>query len=239
MDEVRLSIKGFKEVSFLDWDGKVSAVLWVPYCNFRCPFCYNVDLLLHPEDSPDIPWEKIERYLKREKGFIDGVVITGGEPFFHKDLSVLTKKIKDLGLLVKVDSNGSFPQRLKEMIEKGLVDYLAMDIKAPLKKTEYQRASGTKGDILKEVKESIKIIMNSGVDYEFRTTVVPTIHNEDSILQIGKEIAGAKKFVLQNFFTAKTLDPSFSNLTPYPLERLQKMAKLLSPYLKNVSIRGR
>jgi pyruvate formate lyase activating enzyme len=152
-----MHIKGFIDLSMVDWDDKVSAVIFLPRCNFRCPFCYNVALVVTPDELPTIPFEKIESYLERHKEGIEGVVITGGEPTVHKDLPYLCKRLKNMGFMVKLDTNGTGPSMIKELIGDSLVDYIAMDVKAPLTREEYSRATGVdaKG-FIEAVKESIK-----------------------------------------------------------------------------------
>ncbi|MFA5365022.1 MAG: anaerobic ribonucleoside-triphosphate reductase activating protein [Candidatus Bathyarchaeia archaeon] len=195
-----MDVKGFVDLSFVDWDGKVSSVVFLPCCNFRCPFCHNVNLVLNPETIETIPLEDILDQLERQKDWIDGVCITGGEPTLHNSLPELFLKIKKLGFQVKLDTNGTNPEMLKSLIDQGLVDYVAMDIKAPLALDKYSKATGVNAEnLLHRVKKSIKLLMDSNIDYEFRTTVVPTIHNQEDIQQICQSIRGCKKYVLQKF----------------------------------------
>ncbi|MDD1746376.1 MAG: anaerobic ribonucleoside-triphosphate reductase activating protein, partial [Methanomassiliicoccales archaeon] len=163
-------IAGFNRTSLLDWDGCVSAVIYLPGCNFRCPFCHNRELVLTPEVYEEIPLEFIEEYVRENSEFLDGIVVTGGEPTIHRDLPELVKRIKALGMKVKLDTNGTNPEMLKDLIYAGLLDYVAMDLKAPLDES-YDDLAGAKVDLSK-VKRSIEIIMGSGIDYEFRTTMV-------------------------------------------------------------------
>jgi pyruvate formate lyase activating enzyme len=195
-----LEIKGFVDISFVDWDRKVSSVIFLPNCNFRCPFCHNVNLVLNPETIETIPFNNIVDQLKKQKGWIDGVCITGGEPTLNNDLPELCSNIKNMGFLVKLDTNGTNSNMLKELIDQNLVDYVAMDIKAPLNIEKYSKACGVNtGKLLKNVKNSIKLLLRSRIDYEFRTTVVPTIHNIDDIKQICQSLKDCKKYVLQKF----------------------------------------
>jgi len=235
-----VDIKGFIDLSMVDWDDKVSAVIFLPICNFRCPFCYNVALVLTPDELPTIPFEKIESYLERHKGAIEGVVITGGEPTLHKDLPYLCKRLKNLGFKVKLDTNGTSPSMIKELIDHSLVDYVAMDIKAPLTEEKYSRATGVhaKG-FLQTVEESMNILMQSGVDYEFRTTVVPTIHTEEDIKSISKVLGGCRRYVLQNLKSeVKMIDPSFENLKPFSKEEMETLLMAARTYVKQAKIRG-
>ncbi|PVX25006.1 MAG: anaerobic ribonucleoside-triphosphate reductase activating protein [Candidatus Bathyarchaeum sp.] len=195
-----MDVKGFLDVSFVDWDTKISSVVFVGGCNFRCPFCHNVNLVLQPENLDTIPMVFIDEQLDKQKGWIDGVCITGGEPTLYGRLPEFCQKLKQRGLLVKLDTNGTNPALLKELIDKRLVDYVAMDVKAPLDTENYSKATGVKAEkLLEKVKQSIKLLMDSGIDYEFRTTVVPTIHTVKDIEQLCNQIKGCKKYVLQKF----------------------------------------
>lgn len=237
---MKLQIKGFIQSSLLDWDGKIVSTLYVPYCDFRCPYCQNAGLVLKPQELETVPFEVIKDYLKRNKKWIDGICLTGGEPCIFKDLPEFIKKVRDIGVMVKLDTNGAFPEMLQKIIKQKLVDYIALDIKAPLEQEAYTRAVGVSDkDVLKRVKESIKIIMDSGVDYEFRTTVVPILHKEKDIDEIAKFIKGAKKYALQNFSNqGEILDPEFKKIKPYPIKTLNKMQKLVSHYVDECVVRG-
>ena len=195
-----MDIKGFVDFSFVDWDSKISSVIFLPNCNFRCSFCHNVNLVLNPEKLETIPFEHIENQLKKQKGWTDGVCITGGEPTLQSNLPELCSKIKKMGFLVKLDTNGTNPTMLKELMARKMVDYVAMDIKAPLTVEKYSKATGVNAEsLLENVKESIRLLLKSSIDYEFRTTVVPTIHDLDDIKQVCRSLKGCKKYVLQKF----------------------------------------
>jgi len=195
-----LDVKGFVDISFVDWDGKISSVIFISCCNFRCPFCQNVNLVLNPEKLDTTPFEYIEDQLKKQKGWTDGVCITGGEPTLQSSLPELCSRIKKMGFLVKLDTNGTNPTQLKELMDKKLVDYIAMDIKAPLTTEKYSKATGINVEkMLENVKESIRLLLESSMDYEFRTTVVPTIHDLEDIKQICRSLKGCRKYVLQKF----------------------------------------
>lgn len=236
----KLQIKGFIQNSLLDWDGKIVSTLYTPYCNFRCPFCQNGELVLNPQKLETVPFKAIENYMKNNKKWVDGVCITGGEPCMYKDLPQFLARIKKSGMLVKLDTNGAFPVMLEDVIKKKLVDYIALDIKAPLESEAYSKAIGIKNpENLEDVKRSIELIMDSGIDYEFRTTVVPTLHKEKDIEEIAKFIKGAKKYALQNFSNqGEILDPKFKNVKPYHIEILQRMQRITSVYVKNCVVRG-
>ena len=237
---MKLVIKGFIQNSLLDWDGKIVSTLYTPYCNFRCPYCQNAGLVLEPEQLETIPFEVIGDYLKKNKEWVDGICLTGGEPCIFKDLPEFIRKIRDIGVMVKFDTNGTFPKMLKRLIDEKLVEYLALDIKGPLEEEAYGRSIGVENKyVLERVKKSIKIIMNSGIDYELRTTIVPTLHTEEDIEKIAKFIKGAKKYALQNFSAqGEILDPKFKEIKPYHIETLNKMQDLVSPYVDKCVVRG-
>ncbi len=233
-----LEIKGFIETSLLDWDGKIVSVIFLPGCNFRCPYCQNIGLIDHPEKYRTIPEEKVFDYLQGHKDFIDGVCITGGEPTLHKDrgLTEFIKKVKQKGFLVKLDTNGSDPAYVKELVRDGLLDFVAMDIKAPLE--DYNKAANVKVNT-EAVKESVQFLLSGKVDYEFRTTVAPTITGIAEIEGISKLIAGAKKYVLQQFEPENCKDIHLRTLKPFDAETLGKMLEISHIYVKNVLCRGK
>ena len=236
-----MDIKGFVDASFVDWDSKVSSVIFLPNCNFRCPFCHNVNLVLNPEKIETIPLEYIEDQLNRQKGWTEGVCITGGEPTLHINLPELCSKLKKLGFLVKLDTNGTNPTMLKELLNRKLVDYVAMDIKAPLTAEKYYKSTGVNSEkLLEKVKETIRLLIESELDYEFRTTVVPSIHDLDDIKQICHSVKGCKKFVLQPFDVSvgKTvIDPNFLSKTLSP-EELHKFLNVAQEIIPSTKSRG-
>lgn len=236
---MKIEIKGFLRSSLIDWDGKIVSTLFVPGCNFRCPFCQNVDLILTPEKLETIKISDIIDYLGQKKGWLDGICLTGGEPCIYDDLSGFFRKIHGSGMLVKLDTNGSSPEMLEQLISQKLVDYVAMDVKAPLEMIPYGRSSGIDcAKVLEEVKKSVKILLNSGIDYEFRTTVVPTLHSEEDVRTIASFIRGARKYALQNFSNQETLDPRFRDIVPYPEEVLRRMQEAAAPYVEQVVVRS-
>ena len=222
------------ETSLIDWEGKIVSTLYVPSCNFRCPYCYNCDLILHPENFPNLSQREIDSFLLERKDFIDGICMSGGEPTLYPDLPTYFKKIRDKGFLIKLDTNGTNPKLLKKLLDLGLVDYIAMDIKSSLDFNNYSKAAGIKDKaVLEKVKDSIGLIINSKIDYEFRTTVVPLFHSEETIMEIAQYISGAKKYVLQNFSPLeKTLNPSFQKIKPYADEKIQELSEKAKKYVQ-------
>ena len=231
----RMIIKRMIETSLIDWEGKIVTTLYVPFCNFRCPYCYNYDLVLNPDIFGEIPAETIECFLLERKDFIDGICISGGEPTLHPDLPVYLKEIKTKDFLIKLDTNGTNPEMLEQILSAELVDYIAMDIKSSLNLGDYSRASGIKDRRwLESIKESINLIMKSSVDYEFRTTVVPTLHSEDIIIEIARYISGARKYVLQKFLPSEsTLEPSYQRIQPYSEEKMSELSIKAKKYVAN------
>ena len=227
-------IKNFVPLSCVDWDGKVSAVVFLPNCNFRCPFCYNTALVLNPENLETKPFEEIRQYLRENKGWLDGIAITGGEPTINEKLPDFCKQIKELGLGVKLDTNGTNPAMVERLVEEALVDYVALDVKAPLNVEAYSKAVGVDArNLLANVEKTIRTLLKDSVDYEFRTTLVPTIHTEEDMEQICSKIKGCKKYVLQNFLgDVETLNPELKNVKPFSsaeMERFLELAKKTVP----------
>lgn len=227
-----LKIKGFLETSFLDWPGKVVSVLFLPHCNFRCPFCHNHELCLHPDRFLDIPLDHILERLKEFDGWIDGVCVTGGEPTLHKGLEGLLERLKAMGLGVKLDTNGSRPEVLEKLLAEGLIDHVAMDVKAPLDEASYSRAAGTPVK-LDRIRRSIELLMEGKVDYTFRTTVVPTLHREEDLLRMAEELRGAKGLKLQNFNPQDPLDPSLRGTSPYPDAWIEEMQARVNQIIRS------
>lgn len=228
-------IGGLEKVSLLDYPGKVSTILFTYGCNLKCSFCHNPELVIHPLDSDiEIKEEELFHYLKGRKGLIDAVVITGGEPLIWKDIGLLIERIRGMGFLIKLDTNGFFPKELKQLLKKGLLDYIAMDVK--WSKDDYTKFSGDKKAVEK-VKKSIEIIMNSGIDYEFRTTFVKGIHTIEDGEKITSMIKGAKKYYIQNFRSGKTIDKTLDSSNSFTVEELKNILRGAKKHVKNSYIR--
>jgi len=219
-----VEIKGFLETSLSDWPGKLCSVLFLPSCNFRCPYCHNHPLLFHPEQYATIPLEDVLGRLRSLRKWIDGVCLTGGEPSLHADLPLLVREIKRHRFLIKLDTNGSNPQRLENLIEAGEVDFVSMDVKAPLDPFRYSRSTGLPIK-LKPILESIEILKRGKVDYEFRMTVVPGLHDEEDIQTVGDQLRAGPRLILQNFNPENPLDPSLKNIAPYDPKVLKKIER--------------
>lgn len=231
-----LAIKGLQKTTLVDYPGKVACTIFLPRCNFRCGFCYNRDLVLGYDSLPTISEEEVISFLDKKKKWLDGVVFTGGEPLLHKELPLFIKRIKEMGFLVKIDTNGSNPKMLKELIDNKLVDYVAMDIKAPLEK--YDKIVGVKSD-KEKIKESIDILKNSDIDSEFRLTCVPTLHTKEDIRKIGEWLEGSKRMFIQQFQPKeKMIDKSLLKVKPFSKEELLEFKKILEPYFDKVEVRA-
>ena len=227
-------IKGFLGTSLIDFPGRIASIVFTGGCNFRCPFCHNADLVLFYKQLPTITEEEVLEKIKKRKGFIDGVEITGGEPLLYNDTLDFIKKIKELGYEVKLDTNGYFPDKLEEILNSGIVDFIAMDIKSSPEKYSY--ACGIEIDLSK-IRASISLIMKKAKEYEFRTTVAPKIVEEEDIIPMVKMIEGAEMYALQEFRPVKTIDPSFMEISPYPKENLYHFAEIAKPYVKKIEVR--
>ena len=232
-----IEIGGIQKTTLIDYPGRVAATVFLIGCNFRCPFCYSAELVL-PEKiklQPRISDKEFFGFLRDRRGLLEGIVVCGGEPTIHQELPDFIKKIKDLGFLVKLDTNGSNPRMLKELMDKKLIDYVAMDVKTCREK--YNEAAGTKVNI-NDIEESIRMLKEGKIDYEFRTTVVPTVHSKEDILRIAQWLKPAKKYYLQGFRPEKTIDPKFENVKPYPKEFLSDIKKEISHFFDICDVRG-
>jgi pyruvate formate lyase activating enzyme len=234
-----LEIKGFIPNTMLDWEGMLASTVFLPRCNFRCPFCQNPDLVLHPERLETVPLSDIKDYIGEREGWVDGVCITGGEPCLHDDLPGLCEALKGQGVGVKLDTNGSIPGMLEQVIADGLVDYVSMDVKAPLEPGPYRIATGTdRADLLDLVKRSVDLLKESGLEHEFRTTVVPMMHGPDEVGRIARSLGVGERFVLQHFRPGETLDPRFSSLRPFTEEDMETMLKEARRFAPGTVARG-
>lgn len=231
-----LTIKGLQKTTLVDYPNKVACTIFLPKCNFRCGFCYNKDLVVDYEKLPTISEEEVLAFLKEKKKWLDGVVFTGGEPTLHKELPEFIKKIRQMGFLVKIDTNGTNPEMLEELIDNSLVDYIAMDIKAPLEK--YEKVMGVRVN-KEKINESISLLKNSPIDSELRLTVVPTLHSKEDIKKIGEWLKGNKKLFIQQFQPdKKMIDISLLEVKPYSKEELEEFKKILKEFIYEVEIRA-
>lgn len=229
-----MQFSGFQKLTLLDYPEKTACTLFTAGCNFRCPFCHNAALVTHIDNSNFYTEEYILDYLKKRKGVLDGVCITGGEPLMHKQLPEFIKKVKSLGFLVKLDTNGSYPERLAALIDSGIIDYVAMDIKNC--KEKYLLTADCSDDDLRNVEKSVELLKQNKVDFEFRTTVVKEYHTVDDIKKISEWIEGADKYFLQNFIDSGDLIKN--NLSAVPHETLDLMQTYAQDVIPKVEKRG-
>lgn len=232
-------ISGLQKMTLLDYPGKVACTVFLSGCNFRCPFCHNSGLLEQAEEE-FMSQEELLVFLRKRKGLLDGVCITGGEPTLQAGLKDLAKQIKEEGFLVKLDTNGTRPKVLRELVEEKLVDYVAMDIKNSPKL--YGATVGVPGVTLNNIEQSIRLLLSGAVEYEFRTTVMDELHGEDAMTEMGKWLRSldedhpAKRFFLQPYADRESvLAPGMH--TPSK-EKLHNLAKAIAPFAKNVEIRA-
>ena len=227
-------INGFQKLTILDYPGKVACIVFTPGCNFRCPFCHNAALVTHIDKDTYIDEEEVLAYLKKRQGILDGVVITGGEPLLQDGIEEFIGKIKDLGYSIKLDTNGSFPEKLISLVEKGLVDYVAMDIKNS--KAKYMTTIGVNNIDMSAIEKSVEFLLQNKVDYEFRTTIVDKFHTVQDIQDIVVWIKGAHKYFLQNFVDSGDLIEA--GLNPVTLDTLREMKEKATETLPCVELRG-
>jgi len=229
-----MEIGGLQKLSLLDYPDRACCTIFTLGCNFRCPFCHNASLILPPFSGNIISEEEIFSFLKKRIGLLDGVCITGGEPLLQKKLELFLHQIKSLGFSIKLDTNGSFPERLQRLISSQLVDYVAMDIKnAPNK---YSQTIGIKNFDLAPIKESVSTLMADEIPYEFRTTVVRELHTAEDMLALAQWIQGSEKYYIQNFVHSD--DVLIKDLSGYSEKELQNILHSILPFLPAAELRG-
>lgn len=230
-----MEIGGFIKTTLSDWDGKVACMVFTPGCNFSCPFCHNPELAKGKSDLVDE--DKVLEYINENSDFLNGVVISGGEPTLRKDLYGFLKKVKEFGLGIKLDTNGSHPEVLDDLIGAKMVDFVAMDVKAPMVKEKYDTAAGTDVN-LDDIIESIRIIKDSGISHEFRTTVYPGAVSVEDVIEIAKYLRGADCYCIQQFRPDVTMSAEAGKTEPYPVKSIRYMYDGAKPFVKKVVTRG-
>lgn len=227
-----MKIHGLQKMTLLDFPGKVACTVFLAGCDFRCPFCHNAELITGEAEVVMEDKELLE-FLKKRQGILEGVAITGGEPLLRKDIKELLVAIKELEYPVKLDTNGNHPALLKELVGEGLVSYVAMDIKNS--KERYARTIGLSEFDLSNINESVEFLLNSNIDYEFRTTVLKELHDESSFEGIANWIKGAKNYFIQNFVDRDTV--VYDGLHGFAEDELKKFSEIVAPHVKNIGIR--
>lgn len=238
-----MKIHGLNKLTLLDYPEHIACTVFTGCCNLRCPFCQNASLVLFPDSQPVFPEEEFFQFLKKRQGMLEGVCVTGGEPTLSTDLPEFLAKIHESGYLVKLDTNGTNPALLKQIITDGLVDYVAMDIKSSL--AGYPAAVGIPGFLTAPVEESAALLLQGTLPYEFRTTVVRELHTEQELLAIADWLSGARAYYLQAFRDSDELVARFcpetapaSTLTGYTKKELEDFTALLAPYFQTIGLRG-
>lgn len=232
----KMRICGFNKTTLLDYPGKVASTIFLGGCNFRCPFCQNSVLVLEPGQQPDYSQEEILAFLKKRKGILDGVCVSGGEPTLAEELEEFLYKIKELGYEIKLDTNGSRPETVKKLAEEGLIDKVAMDIKAC--PDNYSVLTGISHPDMDKIRETVDLLIHGelNLDYEFRTTVVRELHTRKDFEEIAEWLKGAKEYYLQAYKDSEgVLKPGF---TSYTLEELKDFQQILQRTISFVGIRG-
>ena len=228
-------LSGLQKLTLLDYPGKVACTVFTAGCNFRCPFCHNAALVLPERPGQEIPEEEFFAFLKKRAGILDGVAVTGGEPLLHAEIPAFLRRVKELGFLVKLDTNGSFPDVLEALLEEGLVDRVAMDIKnAP---ELYAETAGLTRVDLAAVERSKNLLLSGSTEYEFRTTVVRGLHTRESLIETAKWIAGAREYYLQQFRDSGDVI-ALGSLSAYDEKEMHMLADAVSPYVPGVQVRG-
>lgn len=228
-----MKIYGLQKLTLLDFPGRTACTVFLSGCNYRCPFCHNAELA-RGEAPAVMDDAELLTFLEKRRGLLDGVAFTGGEPLLTRELPELMEKIREMGYAVKLDTDGGFPERLKVLLDRGLLDYIAMDVKnSPAR---YAETVGLPNADLAPVRESIRLIMESGVPYEFRTTAVAQLHDIESFPAIGEMIRGAERYYIQKFTDRDTV--AFSGLTAPSDEELAVYLEAVRPYVKSAFLRG-
>ncbi len=230
-----VEIKGLEKFAPKDFPGYLSSTVFLPGCNFRCPYCHNSGLVLRPDTYATIPMDFFLAYLDSRKNWLEGICLSGGEPLLESGLEELLLVIRERNLLVKLDTNGSYPKKLEALIEAKLVDWVAMDVKAPLERYQDVTRSKVRPE---EVARSAEIIRASGLNYMFRTTVVPGLVGEEDIRKISRWLGGSTVFQIQQFSPVNTIDGDFEKIQPFAREELCNMAELARPHFGEVRIEG-
>ena len=230
-----MDVSGLQKLTLLDYPGRVACTVFTGGCNLRCPFCHNASLALPERERDVIGHEELMAFLKKRVGILDGVAVTGGEPLLHAGLEGLLSEIKALGYAVKLDTNGTFPARLRAIVEAGLADRVAMDIKASPER--YAAVTGVPGLDLGPIKAAVAYLMACGVDYEFRTTAVKGLHLPEDFEGIGRWIAGAREYYIQGFKDSGDLIAA-QGLSEFSEAEMQRLADIVRPYVPAVKLRG-
>jgi len=230
-----MNIKGFQGTSLLDYPGHIASIVFFGGCNLTCPFCHNPSLVLEPQNFPSIPPHELLEELEERRTFIDGVVISGGEPTASPDIIPFLEGVKSLGFSVKLDTNGLLPRVLHEVLSKQLADYVALDVKTSPER--YGELHSKPVDI-SALKESVGVLLSSSVEYEFRTTCVPAYVTREDVLKMGDVLCGGRLWVFQQFVPSHALDEGLHGIDPYRADEVEALAEPAKDYVREVRFRG-
>ena len=230
-----MEIHGLQKLTLLDFPGHTACTVFTGRCNFRCPFCQNASLVLHPESLALIPEEDVFAFLEKRKGLLDGVAVTGGEPTLQPDLADFLRRVKAMGFETKLDTNGARPDVLRSLLAEGLVDYAAMDIKSS--PAGYARCAGIGSEkLLDAVKESVALLETGGVAHEFRTTAVKGLHTPEDFRAIGEWLAGTERYFIQSYSdSGDILEPG---MAAFSKEELEELLAAIRPFIPSTRLRG-
>jgi pyruvate formate lyase activating enzyme len=236
-----LTFKGWQKTSLIEYPGKIATVVFTGGCNFRCPFCYNADLVEKPKSIPGLAADTVLEHLRGNRRLYQALVVSGGEPTLHAAIPAFLARVKSLDLCVGLETNGSNPALIAELLAERLVDFLAMDLKAPLETEAYGRAAALEGDaerILEDVKSTLELLRGARIDVELRLTVVPTIHAPEDVVRLAARLDGFPRFVLQQFQPQRALDPRLRGLSPFAAEELEAVLAEIRPLFDSCELRG-
>lgn len=236
-----MTFKGWQKTSLIEYPGKISTVVFTGGCNFRCPFCYNCELVERPHQLADLSSDTVLKYLEENAGLYQALVVTGGEPTLNPEMPDFLARVKALDLCSGLETNGTNPQIVADLLERKLVDYIAMDVKAPLEWDAYSRAAGLsrgKEGLLDNVKRTLEHLKDSGVEVELRCTVVPRLHTPEDILRLARQLQGFPSFILQQFSPEVTLDPRLQDEKPFGFEILERLQRQIEPLFPRCELRG-
>lgn len=236
-----MTFKGWQKTSLIEYPGKIATVLFTGGCNFRCPFCYNADLVQRPGELSDLPGESVLQYLRTNRELYQALVISGGEPTLNEAIPEFLAEVKALGLCTGLETNGTNPDMIGRLLEEGLIDYVAMDVKAPITWPAYQKAAGlTEGeqDWIKKIRATLELLKMTKAEIELRCTLVPKIHNREDLLYLARQLQGHRRFVLQQFVPERALDPLYRDESPFSAETLRELRGQIADLFGSCEVRG-
>jgi len=236
-----LTFKGWQKTSLIEYPGKVATVLFTGGCNFRCPFCYNADLVQRPQELADLPGETVLEYLRTNRGLYQALVISGGEPTLNAETPEFLAEVKALDLCTGLETNGTNPDMIAGLLKEDLVDYIAMDVKAPLTWEAYRRAAGlNEGNRgwIEKIRATLELLKTAKAEIELRCTLVPKIHNREDLLNLARQLQGHRRFVLQQFVPERALDPLYRDEAPFDVETLRELRSQIADLFGSCEVRG-